>query len=60
MKIFFNKGIWLIALVIFMVVAFSSCKKNNAAKTNEAQNPMAQAFIKAQTTDKPKTKTVSF
>lgn len=55
MKIFFNKGIWLIASATFMVVAFSSCKKNNAAKQSEAQNPMAQAFIKAQTTDAPKT-----
>ena len=59
MKIFFDKGIWLIALAIFMVVAFSSCKKNNTAKTIEAQSPMAQAFMKAQTTDKPKAKAES-
>lgn len=38
---------------------FFFMQKNNTAKTIEAQSPMAQALMKAQTTDKPKAKAES-
>ncbi len=55
MKILFNRKVWGVCLVILAITIFSSCEKKKSLPADN-NNSMANAFLKAQNTDKPKAK----
>ena len=54
MKIFFNTTTKILCLMCFSVIAVSCSGKNNRKTSAEFSNPMSEAFVKAQTSPKPK------
>ena len=57
MKIFFDKGLWVIAIALVAVFVFTSCKNKN--KVLETPNPMAAAFEKSQKNASAQAKTTA-
>lgn len=55
MKFLFNRKLWGVCLVLLSITIFSSCEKKKSLPADN-NNSMANAFLKAQTTDKPKAK----